>query len=64
MHVDVESKKYLEQTMGIKVLSTEIGLNTFKIGLSLDKDQIIVMEGDVEKIKNLLNISNTIKQIK
>jgi polyketide synthase PksN len=60
MHVDEETEKMLKQSLGMIALQTVTGIRGFYQGLAFGKDQVMVMEGDLAKIKQkLLFVNNT-----
>ncbi|MEK8021504.1 MAG: SDR family NAD(P)-dependent oxidoreductase, partial [Candidatus Parabeggiatoa sp.] len=55
MHVDEQTEKWIINTMGIQVLSTEMGLEVFNQGLTWpDKNQFLFIEGFRPKVKKWL----------
>jgi thioesterase domain-containing protein/acyl carrier protein len=65
MHIDKQMEVFLEKTTGIRVMETETGLDTFVKGLANNKNQILVLEGDRQKVRRTLGITdikdNTVK---
>ncbi len=51
MHLDEATEKMLMQGMGLAVLSTQTGILTFYQGLASGYDQVMVMEGDIQRIQ-------------
>jgi len=62
MHVDKETEKVMMQRIGMTAMKTETGILAFYMGLASGKEQVIVAEGDVKKLRDafLLNISNMV----
>ena len=51
MHVDAETEKMTMQRTGVVAMKTSSGIEAMYKGLASGKDEIIVMEGDVQVIK-------------
>jgi acyl transferase domain-containing protein/acyl carrier protein len=54
MSLDDESLRVVEARTGIVPLEPEDGWNAFKLGLTLNASQVLVLSGDVDKIARLL----------
>ncbi|MCG7851296.1 MAG: SDR family NAD(P)-dependent oxidoreductase, partial [Methanosarcinaceae archaeon] len=56
MKVDAEAKRQRRKVTGIADLRTESGCEAFTRGLSSDVNQLMVIEGDQQKVKQVLGI--------
>ncbi|MCP4701907.1 MAG: amino acid adenylation domain-containing protein, partial [Gammaproteobacteria bacterium] len=63
MQVDEQTKKWLNNTMGMQALSAETGLEAFSRGLTWkEKSQFLVMEGYRPKLRRVLGLENVSRQ--
>ncbi|MGS0763566.1 SDR family NAD(P)-dependent oxidoreductase [Syntrophomonas curvata] len=53
MKVDAETEEMLMQTMGIIAMESSAGIRALYQGLSLCKDQLMVMNGDLKQIRKM-----------
>lgn len=51
MHIDAQTEKLLEQTVGVTSIETKEGIEAFYNAWSLNKASIICLAGDFKKIK-------------
>ncbi|WP_304364769.1 SDR family NAD(P)-dependent oxidoreductase [Brevibacillus dissolubilis] len=56
MHVDAESEKFMKKTTGMVAMRTETGIRALYQGLAYGKSQVLVVEGDVQQVRNLLEL--------
>ncbi|MBZ9609907.1 SDR family NAD(P)-dependent oxidoreductase [Clostridium estertheticum] len=54
MHINKESEKMMIHNMGIIAMKTQSGINAFNQTLTLETDQVMVIEGDRQKVKQKL----------
>ncbi len=54
MKIDTSFEKAIEQNTGMKAIKTDKGINAFYKSLSTGKTQIIVLEGNLTRIRKLL----------
>ncbi|MCP4701434.1 MAG: SDR family NAD(P)-dependent oxidoreductase, partial [Gammaproteobacteria bacterium] len=59
MQIDEQNRQFLLQTMGMKPLETEVGVNALMTGLSLDVSQFMVFQGDAGKLKRAMIAQKT-----
>ncbi|MGS0763567.1 amino acid adenylation domain-containing protein [Syntrophomonas curvata] len=57
MKVDAETEEMLMQTMGLVAMQTSSGIRALYRALSLSKAQAMVMEGDIEKIRDYMGLN-------
>ncbi|WP_273328147.1 SDR family NAD(P)-dependent oxidoreductase, partial [Vallitalea guaymasensis] len=55
MKIDEETEKMMEKNMGMTAMENRTGIEAFYKGLVLDKDQVMVIEGNSEKIRQKIN---------
>ncbi|BBB93424.1 MAG TPA: SDR family NAD(P)-dependent oxidoreductase [Methylomusa anaerophila] len=60
MNVSKEVEKSLYRTKGISLLTTEAGLEGFKLAISGKRNQIIIFTGNKKKLQNAFNILNDV----
>lgn len=58
MQVDEENEKLIKQTSGMIAMQTSTGIKALYQGIYSGKDQIMVMEGDLRRIKTILQKSS------
>jgi FkbH-like protein len=63
MNIDEQSKIMIEKAYGMKLFETEIGVKTFKLALSEDIPQLMVMQGNKRKINSYICKSTSNKRI-
>ena len=54
MHVDEATEKMMWQSTGMTVMQTTTGIQAFYQGLAIGKDQVMVVEGNLEHMKRKL----------
>jgi len=57
MRVDEASEKALTDTMGMRALETELGIQAFEDGLAFSGSQFLVLEGAFQKVRKALGIA-------
>lgn len=57
MRIDQQMEDVFEKTMGIRPLETRAGLDVFTKGLAAGQSQILVMAGDLQKIRRRLGVT-------
>ncbi|MCC2329068.1 non-ribosomal peptide synthetase [Bacillus wiedmannii] len=55
MHMDSTKKEYFQNTVGLHELETDHGIQALKKAMTLNHSQVVVTEGDEEKINHLFN---------
>jgi len=53
MDIDAQSKEMMWQTVGLKPMRTQAGIDALYRGLASGKDQVVVLEGDVPRLRGL-----------
>jgi acyl transferase domain-containing protein/acyl carrier protein len=61
MHVDEETEKMMMQSMGMVAMQTNIGIRALYQGLASGKDQVLVMEGKLIRMKQKLLLNQQSK---
>jgi len=56
MHVDQDTEKIMMQKTGMMAMGTKTGITALYQGISSDENQIIVMEGDRSRLKQLFTM--------
>lgn len=51
MHVDAEAEKIFRQKMGLVAMQTKTGMNALYQSLALGKEQVMVLTGDIKRIR-------------
>ncbi len=74
MQIDEETEKLMMQSMGIITMKTPTGIRALYRGLASDKDQMMVMEGDIKRLHaaflsqttgvEVSNLSSTVEEKK
>lgn len=65
MQIDEQKEVFLEKTKGIKVMGIETGLDTFERALANDCTQVLVLEGNLQKIRKSVGVQgNDVDEVK
>lgn len=56
MRVDEHARKMITETLGMKALSNDIGINTFRCGLARKETQVLVVVGERSKVQRSLGL--------
>ncbi|MFJ6208614.1 amino acid adenylation domain-containing protein [Lysinibacillus sp. NPDC092081] len=59
MHVSKETEEITSETLGMVPMQTQNGIQALYNSLSLGKDQAMVIEGDLTKLRKLLGLTST-----
>lgn len=59
MRIDMETEKMIRENTGMVALNTQKGIQVFYQAIFSGKDQLMVLEGDIDQIKQTLNLSST-----
>jgi acyl transferase domain-containing protein/SAM-dependent methyltransferase len=60
MQVDEQTEQWFAHTIGMTPLSSKVGLKAFAQGLTLATSQFMVIEGNRQKVKQVLGIDKTV----
>ncbi|MBO9699918.1 MAG: SDR family NAD(P)-dependent oxidoreductase [Sporocytophaga sp.] len=58
MQIDEQKEAFLEKSKGIKVMGIETGLDTFERALADDCSQVLVLEGNLQKIRKSVGVQD------
>ena len=64
MEVDEQTERMMRQTSGMVPFRTEVGVETFNRALRTDHDQLMVMEGDMGKMRSKLLLQSASQPVK
>ncbi len=53
MHVDEETEKMMQETIGMVAMQTEAGIKALNNAVAFGKNQVMVIQGDVQRLKEI-----------